>query len=137
MTDPAETALFELRDGDAVLATFGSASGLGARVDVIAYREAGAARRLPAQPQMTPLVLRHGTGVSRDLLDWCEASLTGLPTRRILSLAMRGDAAVGGETLWTLFDAWPSSVRFAALDAGSPDSAIEELTLVYARIERR
>lgn len=119
---------------------FINASGLGASIDTVAYREAGAAQpvhRLPGPPRLDPLELSQGITRGRALLDWVEASSRGTTLPRDISLVQFAEDDLSEAFRWTLFSAWPSQARLGRMDAATTEVAIDALTLVYDRVERR
>lgn len=119
-------------------ARFVECSGLGADIDVIAYREGGGRqiRHLPGQVRNRPMILRYGVTRSREMWTWFEAASSGNPDRRNLSLLMFENDGVTEALRWNLFDAWVSGWRAATLDAATGEVAIESMTLVYDRVDR-
>jgi phage tail-like protein len=119
---------------------FLNASGLGASLDAIAIREAGAGQpvhRLPGPARNDPLELTRGITRGRALLDWVEATSLGTTLPRDISLVQFADDDLSEACRWTLFSAWPSQVRLGRMDAATTEVAIDALTLVYDRVERQ
>ena len=118
---------------------FVECNGLGADVDVIAYREAGAnqgIRHLPGQVRFRPLTLRYGLTRSREIWNWFQGAVTGEPERRNISVVMFESDGATEAFRWNLYDAWVSAWRGAKLDAATNEAAIDSVTIVYDRVER-
>ncbi len=137
--EPLRSFNFSLEIGDLEVGRFIECSGLGAEVEVIAYREGGAnmhTRHLPGQTRYSPVTLRYGLTANPALWTWFQESMTGTPTRRNISLIMHSNDGKGEAFRWNLIDAWVSSWKAAQLDASVSDVAVDTLTLVYDRLER-
>lgn len=118
---------------------FVECSGLGAEVDVIAYREGGAnqqIRHLPGQVRFQPLELHYGLSRSRELWDWFTRTLSGEAERRNVSVVMFENDGHTEAFRWNLFNAWVSRWKAARLDASVGEVAIDSMTIVYDRLER-
>lgn len=137
--DPYRAFNFQLLIDSVAAASFVECSGLGASVDVIAYREGGAnqtIRHLPGQLHYQPMTLRYGLTKSRDLWNWFSDASAGNFTRRNISVVMFENNGATEAIRWNLFDAWISGWQAARLDAIAGEAAIETMTVVYDRVER-
>lgn len=136
--DPHRAFNFMLLIEGVSAAGFVECSGLGADIDVIAYREGGggAVRHLPGQARTRPMILRYGLTRSRAMWDWFETSSTGAPDRRNVSLVMLDADGATEAMRWNLMDAWVSGWQAARLDALAGEVAIESMTVVYDRVDR-
>jgi len=127
-------------DVDGYTGYFTRCSGLGARIQSIAYREGGAGpqiRRLAGPVDYADVTLSYGLipSVHPSIWLWLESAIKGSPVRKTPSVILLD--ADGRETMrFNLFGAWPVEWRAANLDALGRDVAIETLTLVYEKIER-
>ena len=118
---------------------FVECSGLGAEVDVIAYREGGAnqqIRHMPGQVRFQPLELRYGLSQSRELWDWFGQTLNGETEKRNISVVMFQNDGRTEAFRWNLYSAWISGWKAAQLDASADEVAIDSMTIVYDRLER-
>lgn len=137
--DPYRSFHFAVEIAGVEAGRFVECSGIGADVEVIAYREGGAGqqvRHLPGQTQMQPVTLRFGLTQSRAMWDWMQAQLQGDLQRRAVSVIVFENDGQTEAMRWNLFDAWIAGWRAAKLDAGANEVAIESMTLVYDRVER-
>jgi phage tail-like protein len=108
-------------------------------VEPIQYREGGEparVRQLPGLTEYKAVTLRYGVTDSHALWDWLMLTVGGTTQRKSMSIVLLDDARVE-KMRWNLFEAWPSEWRGAPLDALENEMAIESLTLVYERLERR
>lgn len=137
--DPYRGYNFKLDIDGITEAHFTACSGLGARVQSIPYREAGAhqiVRQLPGPVTYGEVTLRYGLTASQDLWQWFMSVVQGTVERRSVSIVILGDDGGTEVMRWNLLDAWPTEWRGALLDAMGREAAIETLTLVCERIER-
>ena len=137
--DPYRSYNFKLEIGGVSEGHFTECSGLGVKIESIAYREAGnhqLVRHIPGPVDFTAVTLKYGVTKSRELWDWLMKSAEGNVQRRNVSIVLmdsKGDSEV---MRWNLVDAWPSEWQGAALNASEKTMAIETLTLVFDRLER-
>lgn len=118
---------------------FTECSGLGVKVQSIAYREAGAGpviHRLPGQVEYGEVTLRYGLTSSLELWQWFLSAVEGRVERRSVSIVMVDDDGVTEVLRWSLINAWVTEWRGALLDALGREAAIESMTLVFERLER-
>lgn len=137
--DPYRSYNFNLLIEGVAAAGFVSAQGLGADMDVIAFREAGSGaqvRHLPGRVHYQPLVLEYGISVDHGLWDWFRQCAAGQVERRNVSLVQFENDGQTEAFRWNLMQAWPSSFRAAPMNARTSEIAIQQLTLVYDRLER-
>ena len=119
-------------------AHFTQVSGLGVRVDPIAYREGGnlsQVRYLPGRVDYAPVTLRYGLTQSRELWDWVQTGVKGAVQRKTVSILLLDADGATEKVRWTLRNAWPSGWNGAPLDAMSSLVAIESLELVYETLD--
>lgn len=138
-SEPLRSFNFALEMGDVEAGRFIECSGIGADVDVIAYREGGAnanARHLAGQTRFHPVTLRFGLTSSPVLWEWFQQSMDGVPERRNVSVILFDHEAAEEAFRWNLVDAWISGWKAARLDAAASDVAVETLTLVYDALDR-
>lgn len=137
--DPYRAYNFKLLVNNVTEGHFTAVSGLGVRVERIAYREAGAnaiVRAVPGQVTYEPVTLSYGLTAATELWDWLMAAVEGRVSRRNVSIAVL-DASGAAEVLrWNLLNAWPCEWHGAPLDAMSRELAIESLTLAHEGLER-
>ncbi|MBY6152253.1 phage tail protein [Vannielia litorea] len=132
--DPYRRFNFVLRIDGEVVAGFTEASGLGAEVETVAYRDGGGpVRHLPGGMRLRPVTLTRGVA-SDAVARWCRASVDGTVERRDVELGLL--AADGSEAAcWRLYGAWVSSFR-AGAEAAEAGLAMESMTLAFDRVER-
>lgn len=117
---------------------FTQCSGIGIKVNPIAYREGGNAQivhQLAGPVEYSPIILRYGLTDSAELWQWMQKAIDGRPERKNVSIVMlKADGQDG--VRWDLEFAWPMEWRAAPLDAMGREVAIESLCLVYERLNR-
>lgn len=138
-TSPYRSYNFKLNIQGVTEGHFTECNGLGVRVDVIRYREAGndqQVRCLPGPVNYSDVTLRYGLTDSRELWDWLMTAVDGRVERKNISVLMLDTEGVNEVMRWNLINAWPSEWRGTMLDAMSREAAIESLTLVFESIDR-
>ena len=129
---------------------FMSVSGLNVSISVIAYREGGmntTTQKLPGQADFSPIVLSRGVAVghSEDIA-WLKqlfqviqgssgGSTAGKDFRQTIDVRVLA-APVTGPTApvsawFKVFNAWPTSVAYSDLDAGTNQLLISQMTLAH------
>ena len=137
--DPYRAYNFNLEIEGVPSAGFTQVDGLGAELDTIAYREAGAGaavRHLPGQLRYTPMTLSYGVTLDSTLWDWFQETASGNVQRRNVSVIQLDNDGQSEGFRWNLMRAWPSTFRAAPMDGRTSEIAIDRLTLVYDRMER-
>jgi phage tail-like protein len=137
--DPYRAYNFKLVIQGVTEGHFTECTGLGVKVDVIRYREAGEnqiVRAIPGPVRYSDVTLRYGLTASRELWEWMLTSVQGRVERRNISILMMDSAGAQEVMRWNLNNAWPSEWRGAPLNAMNDEVAIESLTLVYEALER-
>ncbi|GAB4152912.1 MAG: hypothetical protein Fur0021_18120 [Candidatus Promineifilaceae bacterium] len=137
--EPYRSYNFKMEIDGITAGHFVECSGLGAKVEVIKYREAGQSQivqTLPGPVDYATVTLRYGVTVSRELWDWFLRSIEGQADRKNVSIIMLDSAGVGEVMRWNLLDAWPCEWRGAPLDALARTVAIESVHLAFNRLER-
>lgn len=137
--DPYRSYNFKLEIGGVAEGHFTECSGLGVKIESIAYREAGnhqLVRHIPGPVDYTTVTLKYGVTKSRELWDWLMKSAEGNVERRNVSILLLDSQGDNEVMRWNLVDAWPSEWQGAALNASDKALAIETLTLVFDRLER-
>jgi len=138
-TDPYRSYNFKLEIGGVAEGHFTECSGLSVKVDSIAYREAGnhqLVRHIPGPVDYTAVTLKYGVTKSRELFDWMMKAAEGKVQRRNVSIVLLDNQGDNEVMRWNLIDAWPSEWKGANLANTEKGVAIEELTLVFVRLER-
>jgi phage tail-like protein len=129
---------------------FMSVSGLSVTTDVIAYRAGGmntTTQKMPGQSDFSPVTLSKGMMPGdQNLVNWMyqlfdvmqgngSGSDTGSEFRATIDIMLidhpvtKSKAAV--KAVWRLYNAWPTSVAFGDLDAGSNTFAVSQLTFAH------
>jgi phage tail-like protein len=137
--DPYRAYNFKLVIQGVTEGHFTECTGLGVKVDVIRYREAGenqVVRAIPGPVHYSDVILRYGLTASRELWEWMLTAVQGRVERRNISILMMDSAGAQEVMRWNLNNAWPSEWRGAPLNAMNDEVAIESLTLVYETLER-
>jgi phage tail-like protein len=139
ITDPYRAYNFKLEIQGATAGHFTECSGLGVKVDVIKYREAGNSqivRAIPGPVEYNPVTLKYGVTTSRELWEWMTKAAAGTVERKNVSIVLLDSDSVTELMRWDLLDAWPSEWQGAPLNASSQAVAIESLTLVFDGLKR-
>ncbi len=137
--EPVRSYNFKLEIDGITAGHFTECSGLGARVDVIKYREGGQGqivRSLPGRVEYADVILSYGVSVSRELWDWFLRSVEGQVERKNVSIIMLDSVGTSEVLRWNLLNAWPREWRGATLDALASTVAIESVCLTFDRLER-
>ncbi|ORT58170.1 phage tail protein [Streptomyces sp. CB03238] len=129
---------------------FMTVSGLSVTTDVIAYRAGGmntTTQKMPGQSDFSPVTLSKGMMPGdQNLVNWMyqlfdvmqgngSGSDTGTEFRATIDIMLidhpvtKNKAAV--KAVWRLYNAWPTSVAFGDLDAGSNTFAVSQLTFAH------
>jgi phage tail-like protein len=109
-------------------------------VDVIQYRtgngkESGV-HKLPGLTHYGDVILRRGIIGSLDLYSWInQVRNADANARRTVTISLLSEDLTNVVLTWKLLRAWPVKYRFGDLNAKGTDVAIEELVLVYERLE--
>lgn len=138
-TDPYGAFNFQLLIDGVAEGHFTECTGLGMRVEAIAYREAGnnqAVRRIPGRVEYSDVVLRYGLTDSLDLWNWFRAVAQGVVERKNVSVVMLASDGATEALRWNLLNAWPAEWRGAPLRALSQEIAIEQMRLVCDEMNR-
>lgn len=139
VVDPYRAYNFKLVIQGVTAGHFTECSGLGAKVEAIRYREAGAGqvvRRVPGRVEYADVTLRYGLTASTELWEWFTSAVRGSVQRKNVSILILGSDGATEMMRWDLLNAWPSEWRAAPLDALRNEVAIENLTLVYETLAR-
>lgn len=137
--DPYRSYNFKLEIQGVTEGHFTECTGMGAKIDAIAYREGGTSQvvhQLPGQVGYCDVTLRYGLTSSIEMWDWFMSAVKGNVERKNISIVLVDNDGVAEVMRWNLVDAWPTEWRGALLDALSQDAAIESLTLVFESMER-
>lgn len=139
-TDPYRAYNFKLEITGVTSGHFTECSGIGVKVEVIPYREAGekqVIRHIPGPVEYAAVTLKYGLTKSRELWDWLLKSAAGEVERKNVSIVLLDSAGSSEVMRWNLVDAWPSEWQGAALNASDRGLAIESVTLVYDSLMRK
>lgn len=124
---------------DIAEAHFTEVSGLGVKVNSIAYREGGTqsiVRKLPGFVEYADVTLRYGLSSSRELWDWFLTGVNGKVERRNVSIVLLDTDGASEVMRWDLVNAWVTEWRGAVLDAMTNEVAIETLSLTFDTLAR-
>jgi phage tail-like protein len=139
LVDPHRAYNFKLLINNVTEGHFTEVSGLGVKVETIAYREAGnnsVVRAIPGRVTYTPVTLRFGLTSSVDLWEWLMTAVEGKVNRRNVSIVMLDSSGSAEALRWNLFNAWPQEWYGSPLDAMSRELAVETLVLAHDGIQR-
>lgn len=137
--DPYRAYNFKLEIQGVTEGHFTQCSGMGIKIDAIAYRQGGVGQvvhRLPGRVEYADIVLRYGLTSSTDLWQWFLSAVKGKVERRNVSIVLLDNDGATEVMRWNLVNAWVREWRGAMLDALSKEAAIESVTLVYETLER-
>ena len=117
---------------------FTEVSGLGAKIGVISYREAGSQteRKIPGFSTCASVTLRYGLTNSRTFFDWFANTAKGQIERKNVSIILLDTAGTETVAQWDLSGAWVSEWRGTLLNASDQAVAIEELVIECEELER-
>jgi len=131
---------------------FMSVSGLSVTTEVIPYREGGmntTTQKMPGQSDFSPLTLSKGVAVGQAgnaNMNWMKelfAVMQGTGTRAAgagdfrttVQIKVLDHPITKGSTpvkaLFTVYNAWPTSVAFSDFDAGANAIMIQQMTLAH------
>jgi phage tail-like protein len=138
-TDPYRAYNFKLLINGVQEGHFTECTNLGIKVEVIPYREGGTGqvvRRLPGLVDYGDITLRYGLTSSSEMWKWFMTAVEGKVERKNVSILMLENDGITEAFRWNLLMTWPSAWRGAPLDALAREAAIEEVTLVFEKLER-
>jgi len=120
-------------------AGFTRCSALGAERKAVEYRQGGdheVVHRLPGRIKYPDVTLYWGLTASKEMWLWMDSSIKGTPRKVHVTIAFLAQDGTTEAVRFNLNNAWPTSWSGAPLDALGNEIAIEQLTLVYEKIER-
>ena len=138
-SDPFRSYNFKLDINGVAEGHFTECSGLSVKIESISYREAGnnqTVRHIPGPVDYATITLKFGVTKSKTLFDWMMKAAEGKVERKNVSISLLDSQDSTEVMRWNLHDAWPSEWKGANLVATDKGVAIEELTLVFDRLER-
>jgi phage tail-like protein len=139
LVDPYRAFTFNLLIQNVSAGHFTEVSGLGVRIEQIAYREAGlnsTVRAVPGRVAYSAVTLRYGLTSSRDLWDWLMEAVEGRVRRTQVSIAMLDPTGSQEVMRWNLANAWPKEWYGSPLVTVGNELAIETMTLAHEGITR-
>jgi phage tail-like protein len=138
VVDPFRAYNFKLEIDGVNEGHFIRCGGVDARMEVISYREGGGGpiRKLPGQMMLGTLTLEYGLTRSPELWNWFQASMTGVPQRKNVSILMLGMDGITEVLRWNLLEAWPCAMKCPPLDALGQMVAIESITITFESFNR-
>ncbi len=137
--DPYRAYNFQIEIQGQVEGHFTEVKGLGIKVEVIPYREGGAAQsehKLPGRVSYADVELRYGLTTSRVMWDWFMTGVRGTVERKHCAIRALDNDGVTEVMRWNLTDCWISEWRGTPLDALSQTYAVESVVLVCENLER-
>jgi phage tail-like protein len=139
-TDPYRAYNFKLVIQGVTEGHFTECTGLGLRVGVIRYREAGnnqVVHCIPGLLEYGSVTLRYGLTPSTELWEWILTVVRGNVERKNVSILMLDSEGSQEVMRWDLMNAWPSAWSGTPLIALSLEAlAIESLTVEFETLER-
>ena len=130
--------LFEL-EGDRI-GYFSEIGGMGVEVEVIEAREGGNESQvytLPGLVRYPRITLSWGVTKSREMWDWLDGAVTGTVVKKGAAILYVDPTGQQEMVRYDLTNAWPCQWTGATLDAMNSELAIECMTLVVERVERK
>ncbi|MDJ0890284.1 MAG: phage tail protein [Gammaproteobacteria bacterium] len=130
--------LFEL-EGERI-GYFTEIGGMGVEVEVIEAREGGNESQvytLPGLVRYPRITLSWGVTKSREMWEWLDGAVTGSVTKKGGAILYVDPSGQQEMVRYDLTNAWPCEWRGATLDALNSELAIERMTLVVERVERK
>lgn len=128
---------------------FMNVQGLNVQIDVIAYREGGfntTTQKMPGQADFSPIVMSHGVAVGQqEDINWLQqlfivmqgtgTQAPGTDFRAYVDIKILDHpvtvAAVPVKAWFRVYNAWPTAVSWADLDAGANALFISQLSLAH------
>jgi phage tail-like protein len=128
---------------------FMNVQGLNVQIDVIAYREGGfntTTQKMPGQADFSPIVLSHGVAVGEQAdITWLQQlfvvmqgtgqQAAGTDFRAYADIKILDHpvtaASVPVKAWFRVYNAWPTAVSWADLDAGANALFISQLSLAH------
>jgi phage tail-like protein len=157
-TDPLRNFKFQVditpHGGSVISAGFMTVQGLSANIDVIPYREGGmnvTTQKMPGQADFNPITLSRGVIVGSGKTNLLEinwiaqlftvmqgAGTTGPNSDfratidiQILEHPITNSTSANVQALFRVYNAWPTAVAYADLDAGANQLFISQLSLAH------
>ncbi len=137
-SDPFRSYNFKLSINGVAEGHFTECSGLNVKIEPITYRDAGnhqVVHHIPGPVDYASITLKFGVTKSKTLFDWIMKASQGKVERKDVSISLLDSQDSSEVMRWNLHDAWPSEWKGANLVATDKGVAIEELTLVFDRLE--
>jgi phage tail-like protein len=137
--DPYRAFNFKLEIEGVTQGHFTECTGLGAKVEVIPYREAGnnqVGRKIPGFSTCSPVTVHYGLTNSKEMWEWFESAAKGKVIRKNISLVLLDADGATEVTRWNMTNAWVSEWRGAPLNASSQEIAIESMVIECETLQR-
>ena len=141
-SDPLIGFTFSLEIDQLELGYFTDCTGLGSNNEVIEHKvvdESGRelVQKIPGRLSWEDITLKRGITADLAIWEWREQVEQGKmgDARRHGSIIMY-DRNYEEVARWNFENGWPSKVSGPALNAGSNDIGVEEMTIVHERLER-
>ena len=145
-TDPLQSFSFSVNvaisGGSTFSGYFSQVSGISLEYQTIEYktfnRETGRpqSQQLPGRISPSTMTFKRGMTTDLSFWGWCQMIVYGeLHLARATVSVFKYDRAYRPRLLWTLFNAWPSKFSVGDLTPDDDKYLMEELTLVYERVE--
>lgn len=137
--DPYLASNFKLVINGITEASFKEVAGLGARFELLSWREAGnnsIVRAIPGQVTYPPVTLRSGVTSSRSMWDWLMATMERRLFRRSVHVVVLDPSGSHEVLRWHLQNAWPQEWAGEPLDTMSRSFFIQTLVLAHDGLVR-
>lgn len=137
--DPYRAFNFKIEIQGITEGHFIECSGLGAKLGVAAYREAGnnqVVHYVPGHVEYSAITLRYGVTKSKDLFEWFKTGVKGQVQRKNISIVLVDADGTTEVMRWNLVGTFVKEWIGSFLDARSQEVAIESITLVCESMDR-
>jgi phage tail-like protein len=137
-TDPYPNYNFKIEIDGITEGHFAQCLNVGARLQVIPYREGGASQvvhRIPGPVEYADVTLRWGLTSSKELWLWFQNAVKGKVERKTVAIVVYASDGTTEKVRWNLINAWPKEFQCAPLDARGAEIAIYTLSLAFETLE--
>ena len=136
--DPLRNCRFRVEIDGIAQANPCQASGIGAAIESIEYREGTdplQVRQLGGLPKYGTLILKYGLTDSKELYDWFKLGIDGKVDPRKISI-VASDLEGNDLARWNLLNAWPAKYEAPEFNGKGNEVAVETFEIVYEGLER-
>ena len=130
---------YKVAMGDVGVAGFTEVSGFDATIEPIEYREGDMKTETPLKVaglrKYGNITFKKGVITAHALYDWLAVGLTGVVTRKTVSVSLLDETQAEVAT-WQIINAWPTKYTAPDFNATSNEIAIESLELAHEGMTR-